>query len=63
MPRDNFFSNTLACQDKECFFAESKSENVGVQGGRDETTGAHGKALKKLVWGRPEQVLRDFTER
>lgn len=60
LPRDNFFSNTLACQDKECFFAESKSENVGVQRGREETTGADGKALKKLVWGRPKKGFKGF---
>lgn len=60
LPRDNFFSNTLACQDKEYFLAESKSENVGVQGGGEETTGAQGEALKKLVWGRLEQNSKGF---
>lgn len=35
----------------------------GHRGGREETIGAHGKVLKKLAWGRPEQGLRDFTER
>lgn len=34
----------------------------GHRGGREETIGAHGKVLKKLAWGRPEQGLRDFTE-
>lgn len=32
-------------------------------GSRKETIGAHGEVLKKLAWGRPEQGLRDFTER
>lgn len=35
----------------------------GHRGGREETIGAHGKVLKKLAWGRPEQGLRNFTER
>lgn len=41
-------SSATHWQDKECFFAESKIENVGTE--RDEETiGAHGKVLKKLA--------------
>lgn len=62
LPSDYFFSNTLACQDKEWLFAESKNESVRVQGAVKSLLGHtaehcqiwHGVDMSKL--------LRDFTQ-
>lgn len=59
-PSDYFFSNTLACQDKECFFAESK--NKRVQGAVKSLWGHTAECCQNWHGIDMSKLLRDFTQ-
>lgn len=52
----------MACQDKECFFAESKNESVRVQGAVKSLLGHVAEHCQNLHGVDMSKLLRDFTQ-